>query len=120
MNYSLYLGNSTINTTYLIDTVNDTTNGTYHYTNYSNASILYETYYWRLTVIAFTVTETQTETFHFNLTSEGGGYTPRNIGIAVAMGLMGGCSALIFFLFWKRKDKDKKDKRYYEYERNRY
>ena len=104
MNYTIYRGNSSANTTTVLDNDAGVGNGTYHYTNYFTASN-YTSYWWR--VYANDSTQEVNETLTFTCSRAGGGIISSGGGsIAIAAAaMMIGIIALVF-VFSKRRRRD--------------
>ena len=104
MNYTIYIGNSSINTTTVLDTNTNVINGTYHYNNYFTASN-YTSYWWK--VSANDSVQTVNESFVFTTGRSGGGVISSGSGsIGIAAGaIMIGVIALVF-AFSKRRRKN--------------
>ena len=102
MNYSLYLGNSSINCTSLVDNASLVGNGTYYYNNYYSANS-YDTFYWR--VYLNDSSHHANYTFHFT-TIAGGGQVIGGGGSAFAIGACGLMIAVVALalVFMRRKE----------------
>jgi len=104
MNYSIYIGNSTQNATYLVDNASGVSNGTFCYSNYTNATEYGTNYYWR--VYAEDGTNIANETFHFILSFGSAGYI---VGGSSAGVIVFGVASLLFFvvamIFFRRRRK---------------
>ena len=83
MNYSIYIGNSSVNATVLLTSVDNVSDGTFMFDNYYTATE-FDQYFWRVCVESGS--QVMNETFSFNCSSSGGG------GI-VGGGGMGGAAA---------------------------
>jgi type IV secretory pathway VirB6-like protein len=111
MNYTIYVGNSSENTTIEIANASGVANGTYHDLHYL-ATNNTQTYYWRVYVndgILFT-----NETFSFSLTSGAGGMISMGNSFALVLALggwifgIGGILLAVFILTSKKGKRRKK------------
>ena len=102
MNYTIYIGNSSVNTSTVLDSGVNVSNGTYYYNNYYTASN-YTSYWWRVYVNDSVYV--LNESFVFTITRGGGGLVSTGgsaFAIATA-GVMIGIIALVFVFAKKKK-----------------
>ena len=105
MNYSIYIGNSSVNTTSLVDSASNITNGTYLYNNYYLANSL-DTFFWRVT--ANDSIQSVNESFYFSVISGSAGGMVTAVGgveaAALAVGMLGLIALVLFFSRRKKND----------------
>ena len=112
MNYTIYVGNSSLNTSTVLGSGVNVSNGTYFYNNYYTASN-YTSYWWR--VYVNDSVHSLNESFVFTTTRSGGGMvnTGGSAFAVAAGGMMIGIIALVFVFSRRRSDKQKDNRGFY-------
>lgn len=106
MNYSIYYGNSSGNTTTLLETVNSIGNDTYYFVEYYNATERFTAYYWR--VMTDSGGSYVNNTFSFQIAYPPSAFLPVNSSFLLLLGVAGIIFGLMALILALRHRKEKK------------